>query len=122
MDELQRFGLELHQSLHGLSSDDLEDLAVVAYTFGGKVVMTRFANMSASADAPQRGFSEPFVSHLRAIFKLDMISNVDISVATTWKVPSFEPFVEERYLQLLTGEDQVSVYHMVVGGSFLPKL
>jgi hypothetical protein len=95
--ELQQFGERLKQSLRTQDDASFTKGAIaVAWTFGGKVPLKFYGD-----DDLQAGFSNAFIRTLQSWFHFEMLEDFDISIATSWRIKGFEPFVLSGFAQNL---------------------
>jgi hypothetical protein len=91
--ELKDFGKRFRQAL--LEQDDEEfskGAIVIAWTFGGKVPLKVYQETEL-----EPGFSIPFIHALESWFHLDLLQDINMSIATTWRTNGFEPFIHSGF-------------------------
>lgn len=88
--ELKDFGKNFRRALQNADEDDdfSKGAIVIAWTFGGKVPLKIYRERDL-----EPGFSTSFIHALESWFHLDMLQDINMSIATTWRTNGFEPFI-----------------------------
>lgn len=95
MYELQKFGERLKAALRDDDDESFTKGAIaVAWTFGGKVPLKFYDEEYLSG-----GFSNAFINAVESWFHLEMLQDFDMSVATSWRMQGFEPFVRSGFAE-----------------------